>query len=64
MKVSDGHQSRHSKDDAPSIGYMIFAWALTIVVFFLVLFFMAAVLLYGLYRVLGFYDQHAAEATV
>lgn len=59
MKISDGHQSRHSKNDTPSIGYMIFAWALTIVFFFFVLCLVGTVLLYGLYRVFSFYDQHA-----
>ena len=54
MAISDGHQSRHSKNDTPSVGYKLFVWILTVVVFFLVLFMVGAAFLYGLYRVIGF----------
>lgn len=58
MAISDGHQSRHSKNDTPSVGYMIFVWILTVVVFFVVAILMSASLIYGLYCVLGS-SQHA-----
>lgn len=58
MTISDGHQSRHSKDNAPSIGYELFVWILTVIVFFVVAILMSASLIYGLYCVLGG-SQHA-----
>ena len=63
MAISDGHQSRHSKNETPGVGYMIFVWILTVVVFFLVAILLGASLIFGLYCVLGNPRAGATDAT-